>query len=134
MALDVGIAHHDAAPFDLERHKLITQIAAINQQRVAELAEPGNELIHDAAIDADEAVFRPLAELRHLFAGHRKLKHLRHEKGRRDFNCGGTAKAGRARHVPFQHGVEPAQMMPVLQQFADNALDVIRPGILLDER
>ena len=51
-----------------DRDQSIGQTAAVQQQRVPGGAETGNELIHDAAMHADEFVLGALAGLRQLYA------------------------------------------------------------------
>ena len=58
---DHGVAH-DQPDICWERDGLVSEGAAVEKNCVIELAEAGDELVHDADVSADEFIFCALAE------------------------------------------------------------------------
>ena len=70
------------------------EIAAIEQQRVILCAVGGDELIHDAAVGADELIFCALAEPGQPGPGNAHAHQAGDRCGGCDFDRGRTAQAG----------------------------------------
>ena len=104
-ALHVGMDNHDAERVGDGDGRGV-QAAAVDEQGVAALSARAGELVHDAALAADEAVFGVLADFgQHGFVGRQvegRLKHL----GDGNFQCGGRTQARALRHVAADGDVE----------------------------
>ena len=117
------------------RHRTaLRQMAAVDQQRVAGLAAGGDHLVHDPAVDADEAVLGALRQHRQIDRRQQRIvqaaelapdladRHLQRRRGR---------QSGALRHIAGDRQIRARQLQAVrrevLAKRAHRAAHIVAP-------
>jgi hypothetical protein len=94
---------------------------------VVAAGKDGGELVHDAALDADEVVLGALAELRQRDVVERQIERGAEGACDGDFERGGGGEAGALRHIAGEREIEAADGVAGRDERGRDAADVVRP-------
>ena len=126
-ALHASVADDDPG-IEVQRHGEVGQIPAIEEEGRPFLRQGRHELIHDAALDADEVPLRRLAKQRHVRPFDPQICETAYRLGRRHLERRGAAQPRSDRHVPRDEKVHAGERETPFQEHRHHATDVVVPG------
>ncbi len=128
LAPDQGVGDDDAEVLPLEGEMLERQRPAVELEDALRPAVDVDELVHDAAADADELVLGLLGQLDQGQAVETEAEEGVEGEGQAAFDRGRRGHAGPDGDVAAEDAVEAADAVARLDELVEDALEVIGPA------
>ncbi len=128
LAPDEGVGDDDPEVLPLEGEILVLEGAAVELEDFLLPAVDVDELVHDAAADADELVLGPLGQLDQGQAVEAQAEHVVEGEGQAALDRRRRGHPGADGNVPAEDAVEAADLVPGPQELVDDALKVVGPA------
>ena len=128
LAPDQGVGDDEAKVVALERDVLVGERAAVELEDALGFAVDVDELVHDAAADADELVFGLLGQLDQGQAVETEGEEGVEGEGQAAFDRGRGGHARPDGDVAAEDAADPADAVPGLDELVEDPLDVVGPA------
>ena len=126
-----GVGDDEPGRLEGERHEVVGQPPGVEEHRVPLLRHAGDELVHDAALHADELVLGVLREPGELLPAHLDAEGRLHGEGGGHLEGGRRGEPRPLRNVAVDREVHPPELVTALDELVDDPLRVVGPAVLL---